>query len=373
MRRPAVVTKINEPSEEQGEAVNKTTGVLLVNLGTPDSPKLRDVYRYLIEFLTDGRVIDSSWLSRQLLVRGAIVPFRLKQSARSYEAIWTDEGSPLKMYGYRVREALQEKLGDGFCVALAMRYQNPSIESGLEELIQAGVDRILVLPLFPHYASATTGSVHQKVMEVVSRYEVIPEITFISQYATHPQLIAAICESASGFSLEDYDHIIFSFHGLPKRQVLKADRDNICLKNPDCCRIMCGSNRNCYSAQCHAMARELGMALNLDEDDYSIVFQSRLGKDPWLQPYFSEMIELLVHRGKKRVLVFCPSFVCDCLETIYEIGVEYANEFKKAGGEALDLVPGLNDSEKWIDALETIVKEHINEMTQKQTCESTLL
>lgn len=339
--------------------MQKKTGVLLVNLGTPNSPKPKDVYRYLIEFLTDSRVIDTSWLIRQLLVRGAIVPLRYRQSARSYQAVWTAEGSPLKVYGYRVRDALQERLGGDFCVALGMRYQHPSIEEALEKLLQAQVERILVLPLFPHYASATTGSVHQKVMEVISRYEVIPEMTFVSQYATHPKLIEAFCDAAGKFCLVDYDHVLFSFHGLPQRQILKANRNGYCLKTEDCCRELCAKNQNCYSAQCYATARALERGLGLKAQDYSIVFQSRLGKDPWLQPYFSEVIEALAHQGKKKVLVFCPSFVCDCLETIHEIGVEYAQEFKKAGGERLDLVPGLNDHVKWIDALVDIVGEHL--------------
>lgn len=337
--------------------VRGKSGVLLVNLGTPDSPSGRDVYRYLIEFLTDHRVLDTSWLWRQLLVRGVIAPFRFRQSAKSYQAIWTPEGSPLKVYGYRVKELLQSQLGDEYCIELAMRYRSPSIEEGLNKLMQAGVQRITVFPLFPHYASATTGSVHQKVMELVSRYEVIPEINFISDYGTHPTLIDAFCEAASQYCLSEYDHIIMSFHGLPQRQILKADKEGCCLKSKNCCRTPSSKNARCYSAQCYATARALAASLGVDEETYSVVFQSRLGRDPWLQPYFSERIEQLAHEGKKKVLVFCPSFVCDCLETIYEIGVEYAAEFKKAGGERLDLVQGLNDHPKWIEALAEIIKE----------------
>lgn len=339
--------------------MQKKIGILLVNLGTPDSPRPADVYRYLIEFLTDARVMDISWLMRQLLVRGVIVPFRYRQSAHSYQAIWTAQGSPLKLYGYRVRDRLQEKLGDRFYVALAMRYQNPSIEEALAQLTEARVDSIVVMPLFPHYASATTGSVHQKVMETVSQFEVIPEMVFISHYGSHPKLIEAFAESASGYDLKEYDHVLFSFHGLPQRQILKADRNGCCLKSSDCCHELSSKNQQCYSAQCYATANELATALQLQNGEYSIVFQSRLGKDPWLQPYFSEAIETLAHQGKKKILVFCPSFVCDCLETLYEIGVEYAAEFKKAGGERLDLVPGLNDHEKWVDALVDIIEEHL--------------
>lgn len=339
--------------------MKQKTGVLLVNLGTPDSFTPRDVYRYLIEFLTDPRVIDKPWLMRQLLVRGCIVPFRYRQSARSYKEIWTAGGSPLKMYGFLTKDALQIFLGENFLVDLAMRYREPSIAQSLQFFKQAGVQKIVVLPLFPQYASATTGSVHQKVMEIVSKYSVIPEMIFVSQYAEHPGLITAFKAAATGYHLHEYDHIIISFHGLPQSQILKADRHGHCLKTADCCSQLSACNWDCYSAQCYATARALVQALELTREKYSVVFQSRLGRDPWLQPYFSKELENLAHRGHKKILVFCPSFVCDCLETIYEIGVEYAAEFKRAGGDRLDLVPGLNDHSAWIEALASIVIEHL--------------
>lgn len=329
------------------------TGVLLVNLGTPDTFAPRDVYRYLIEFLTDKRVIDMPWLWRQLLVRGAIVPKRYKQSAASYKQIWAPEGSPLKVYGYRVKEKLQEHLSDAYVVELAMRYRTPSIESTLKSLMQRGIRKILVLPLFPQYASATTGSIHQKVMEVVSQWENIPELSFIDHYANHPALIRAFCSVAKPYDLNLYDHILLSFHGLPEEQIIKADCSNRCLKTKDCC----SQQSRCYASQCYATARALATGLDLNPDRYSISFQSRLGKKPWLQPYTSNILASLAKQGKKRVLVFCPSFICDCLETIYEIGIEYGSEFKHAGGECLDLVPGLNDHPHWIEALAAIIRE----------------
>ncbi len=334
-----------------------TTGILLVNLGTPDSPQPRDVYRYLIEFLTDGRVIDTSWLSRQLLVRGLIVPLRYRQSASFYQKIWTPQGSPLKVYGYRLEEALQSRLGGNYRVALAMRYQNPSIPHVLAKL--KGVKSLLVLPLFPQYASATTGSVHQKVMEEVSRWPVIPKMTLIDHYFTHPGMIQAFCQSAAPYPLDNYDHVLFSFHGLPQRQLVKANSHKHCLKMTDCCQKLSKNNQACYSAQCYATAQALAEAQKLTAAQYSVSFQSRLGKDPWLQPYTGEVIASLARQGKKRLLVFCPAFVCDCLETIYEIGVEYAAEFKHAGGEQLDLVPGLNDQPKWIDTLVDMVHTNL--------------
>lgn len=345
--------------------MNHKTGLLLVNLGTPRSPKPRDVYRYLIEFLTDERVMDMPWLKRQLLVRGLIVPMRYRQSAHAYQQIWTDQGSPLMVFGKQVKEKLQQILGGKFCVELAMRYQEPSIQKGLDSLMAAEIDHLVVLPLFPHYASATTGSVHQKVQELLSRYRVIPKVTLIDHYATHPKLISAFCEVAKPYHPEKYDHILFSFHGLPERHLRDADTSGQCLVKSDCCQSLCRRNRNCYSAQCHATARAIVKGLDLPAGySHTICFQSRLGKDPWIQPYTSASIAELAKQGKKRILVFCPAFVCDCLETIYEIGVEYAEEFKHAGGERLDLVPGLNAHPSWIEALRALVYDNCNNLPE---------
>lgn len=333
-------------------------GVLLVNLGTPSSPRPKDVYKYLIEFLTDGRVIDYSWLSRQLLVRGLIVPLRYRKSAKLYQQIWTAEGSPLLTHGVRLKKCLQENLEDGFHVELAMRYQQPSIKNGIKKLLDLGVQHIIVLPLFPQYASATTGSVHECVMKELSKSLTIPKLTFISQYATHSGYIGTICAIAETYPLEEYDHILFSFHGLPERHLRNADKQQCCLKTKSCCAIYGKQNGFCYSAQCYATARAIAEKLNLSNDRYSISFQSRLGREPWMQPYTSETLEKLAAQGKKKVLVFSPSFVADCLETICEIGIEYSEEFKKAGGEKLDLVRSLNDHPLWVDALREIILEN---------------
>jgi ferrochelatase len=337
--------------------MNQKTGILLVNLGTPDSPKPKDVHKYLIEFLTDGRVIDVPWFKRQCLVRGIIVPRRYKESAKSYADIWTEEGSPLMVYGLRVEKLLQESLGDDFQVALAMRYQNPSIESALETLKTC--TKLIILPLFPQYASATTGSIHQKVMQVVSLWRNVPELKFINSFATNPKMIEAFCQIGRQFPIEEYDQVVFSFHGLPEKHIKRADPHGYCLKEKDCCKKMCSKNSTCYSAQCFATAQALVEKLGLEEGQYTVAFQSRLGKDPWLKPYMSETLHQLQKEGKKRVLVFCPAFVCDCLETIHEIGIEYRNEFLENGGERYDLVPGLNDHPLWIEALEAIINENV--------------
>lgn len=321
-------------------------GVLLVNLGTPDSPEYRDVFRYLNEFLTDGRVIDRPWLQRQLLVRGLIVPKRCSNTAKTYQAIWSDAGSPLMIYGERIREMVQESLGDGHQVVLAMRYQNPSIEKGLEEL--KGVSKLVVIPLFPQYASATTGSVHQEVMRVISQWTLIPELRLIDCYANNPKMIEAFCSRVK--NLEEYDHIVMSFHGLPEAHLRKEG----CPIDQVCCSRYTEKNRHCYRAGCYETARKIGEKLGVS---YSISYQSRLGKEPWFQPFTSDLLKELAKKGKKRVLVFCPSFVADCLETIYEIKVELQEEFIAHGGERLDLVESLNDHPLFAEALVEIVKD----------------
>lgn len=335
------------------------SGVLLVNLGTPRSFHPKDVYRYLIEFLTDGRVIDLPRWRRNLLVRSKIVPGRYKQSAKCYEKIWTDKGSPLLIYGIRAKEMLQQRLGDAFKVELGMRYQNPSIKSALSSLLQNHLEEIIILPLFPQYASATTGSVHQKVMEELKDYLYIPKIHFINNFATDPGFIEAIAAIGKAFHIPSYDHVLFSFHGLPQKHLKVMDKGNYCLKKDHiCCSTLCSQNHFCYSAQCFATARQIAERLEIPQQRTSLCFQSVLGKDPWLKPYTQERIKELAQNGLSKILVFCPSFVCDCLETLYEIGIEYANEFKHYGGATLDLVPGLNDHPKWIDALEKLILQN---------------
>lgn len=330
-------------------------GVLIVNLGTPLSYQSKDVARYLIEFLTDWRVIDSNWIKRQALVRGVIVPARYRQSAEQYRSIWTEEGSPLMHHGKILQAKLQEVLGGDDLVVLAMRYQSPSIAQGLQQLLQENVDEILILPLFPHYCSATVGSIFEEVMRCIKNWQVYPKLRFINQYFDHPNLIAAFCARAKQYSISSYDHLIMSFHGLPERQLQKANPSGNCLSE-GCCIKQCRSNRLCYKAQCYATARAIGAQLGLKPDDYTISFQSRLGKTPWIQPYTHDVIQSCAARGDRRLLVMSPSFICDCLETIFEIGHEYAKEFKNLGGEELQLVEGLNDHPLWIETLRSLIR-----------------
>lgn len=330
-------------------------GILLINLGTPDSPSVPDVRKYLREFLMDPRVIDINAVGRTLLVKGIIAPFRGPKSAKSYKAIWTDKGSPLMVYGIKVKELLQKKLGDAYHVDLAMRYQSPSIESVLNSFYEQGIFDIKVIPLFPQYASATTGSVHEKVMDIVAKWQIIPRIEFVNSYYDHPMMIDAFAEIGKEYEPGKYDHVLFSFHGLPKRQLVKSDPSKQhCQKVDKCCETITDSNRFCYSAQCYQTAYAIATKLGLNKSQFSICFQSRLGRDPWITPYTSEVIEELAKQGKKKILVFCPAFVADCLETIFEIAEEYQEEFLEYGGEKVQLVTGLNDHPRWIDALENI-------------------
>lgn len=346
---------------------NPTYGILLVNLGTPKSYQPGAVFSYLNEFLTDARVIDIPWVQRQLLVRGIIVPTRFKQSAKLYEQVWTAQGSPLLVHGKNLTQALQGNLGSDFKVSLAMRYQNPSIQEGLEELKKANVKEILIFPLFPQYASATTGSVHQKVMEIVGQWLNIPKLTFINNFATHPSLIESFCAQGRQHQIDSYDHVLFSFHGLPERQIQKADPCGVCLK-AGCCDKISSNNQFCYKAQCYATARHIVSELGLSPDRYTICFQSRLGKEPWVQPFTMDCIKSCAEKGHKKLLVFCPSFVCDCLETTCEISYEYATEFKHLGGERLDLVEGLNCHPVWVQAVKTIVLENLGLLKEKEKC-----
>ncbi|QKJ32016.1 ferrochelatase [Mucilaginibacter mali] len=333
-------------------------GVLLVNLGTPDSAATPDVRKYLNEFLMDGRVIDISPVSRAILVRGIIVPFRAPKSAKLYREIWSDEtGSPLLHYSLMQQRLLQQRLGDEYMVELAMRYQSPSIESALERLKNALVSEIKVIALFPQYASASTGSVYEKVMKLVSQWLTIPNISFTNSFHDNALMIEAFAQNAQKHQPQTYDHILFSFHGLPQRQMVKSDHThNHCLKSANCCQTLTDANKFCYSAQSYDTARLIAAKMGIGKDQYTVCFQSRLGNDPWVQPYTSQVIADMAAQGKKRLLVFCPAFVADCLETVYEVSVEYHEEFKAKGGEHVQLVESLNDNPLFIDALEEMVK-----------------
>jgi len=330
---------------------------LLVNLGTPDQPDTPSVRKYLREFLMDGRVIDIPFIPRWMLVNLIIAPFRAPKSAAEYQKLWDDRGSPLKYYGEDVRDLLQKELGNEYVVVLGMRYQNPSIESALEALEKANVSEIIVVSLFPQYASATTGSVADKVMELARKKQIIPTIRFINQFADDPMLVEVITQQAKKWLAQyEYDHYLFSYHGLPERQIHKGSVGDQCQLGA-CCNTFHEKNQYCYRAQCFLTSRMVAKALGIPEDKYTVAFQSRLGKDPWIQPYTEEKVKELAHAGIKKVLVFSPAFVSDCLETTIEVGETYQEQFKEEGGERWDLVESLNDHPLWIQCLKNLVTE----------------
>ena len=291
-------------------------------------------------------------------MRGIIVPLRFRQSAKLYQEIWTKEGSPLLVHSRDLQQKIQDQLSSNYVVELAMRYQQPSIDEALQRLQNSLVSQIIVLPLFPQYASATTGSVHKKIMQSVMDWPYIPKLTFINNFASYEGFINSICARASEHDLNSYDHILFSFHGLPQRQIKTADLSGNCLTN-NCCNTLNIKNHYCYRAQSVNTAKAVASKLKLLPDRYSICFQSRLGSDPWLEPYTSDIIAKLAAEGKRRVLVFSPSFVTDCLETLSEIAIEYDLEFKELGGEKLQLVESLNSHPTWVKALSKLCMQQV--------------
>jgi len=329
--------------------------ILLLQLGTPDSPKKSDVRKYLTQFLNDPRVIDIPWLSRKLLVNGIIVPFRAGNSTKLYKAIWDDKtGSPLLMHSEQLAEKLQKAVGSEYKVELAMRYQKPSMESVLERMRKEGYHHITVFPLYPQYASSSTGTALQLFMEIVSKWWVIPEIKIISQYYDDENYINCLVNRAKKYDLTKYDHIIFSYHGLPERHVDKVYNDGYLCKDHNCETELTEENYYCYKAGCYQTTKAIVDKLNLPQDKYTISFQSRLD-DKWLKPYSDKVVEDLAKKGVKNLLVFSPAFTADCLETIYEIGTEYQEIFHKHGGEKVQLVESLNSGDDWVETIKGIV------------------
>jgi ferrochelatase len=336
------------------------TGVLLVNLGTPDSPAVPDVRKYLREFLMDKRVIDIPFISRWLLVNLIIAPFRAPKSAAVYRELWQDRGSPLMFHGLDLKQKLQEALGEEVKVTLGMRYQKPTIASALEELLAENVQKIIVLPLFPQYASATSGSVIEQVMDDIKNKLVIPELDFISLYPDDEGMINTFAAlGRKHMEATNYDHVVFSYHGLPERQIRKSAVDNYCQLNENCCSVYHTKNCFCYRAQCYLTSRKLAEALGLTAGDYSVFFQSRLGKDPWIRPYADDEIKRLAAEGKKRILIFCPSFTADCLETSIEVGHEFKELFLEHGGEHWQLVESLNSHDLWVESVKNMLSARI--------------
>ena len=329
-----------------------------MNLGTPESTKTSDVRKYLRQFLMDGRVIDIPALPRWMLVNLIIAPFRAPKSAKVYRKVWTANGSPLKYYTLGIEGHVQKQLGDNYVVRVAMRYQSPSVASVLEMMLKNPLEEIIVVPMFPQYASATTGSVMEEVMRCLSTYQTIPAVRFVDSFFNRADFIQAFAEKAKRHMVEKkYDHVLFSYHGLPERQIRKGDCFNVC-KLGTCCDTLTPENRLCYRGQCFATSRLIAKAVGLAESEYTTCFQSRLGNDPWIKPYTEDIIKELPGKAIYNVLVLSPSFVADCLETTIEIGEEYKEVFEKAGGRHWQLVDSLNMDASWIECLVGIVKDN---------------
>jgi ferrochelatase len=336
-----------------------TKGVLLINLGSPDSTSVPDVRKYLREFLMDGRVLDAAWPIRWCVVNLAILPKRPHESAHAYQTIWTEEGSPLIVTSKHVHSQLQQRLGSGISAGLAMRYQNPSMESAILALRARGVKELLVFPLFPHYAMSSFETAVVYAQETAARVAPEMQLTAIDPYYAHPEYIAALVASASDYLNTDHDHLLFSFHGIPERHLRKSDpTGGHCLATPNCCETPSPAHATCYRAQCFATVRAFVQAAGIPAGKYSVSFQSRLGRDPWLQPYTDFEFKRLAENGVKSLLVICPAFVSDCLETLEEISMRGKETFLQAGGEEFAQIPCLNEHPRWLQALESIVREH---------------
>jgi ferrochelatase len=331
--------------------------ILLVNLGSPDSPSVPDVRRYLNEFLMDGRVIDTAWPIRRFVV-GMILINRPKESGHAYEKVWTKDGSPLIVYSRNVQKLLSARLT--VPVELAMRYQNPSIESAVKNLAAKGATDVLLIPMFPHYAMSSYETAVVRVQEVMAKLAPSMKLTVQPPYFDQPDYIAALVASAAAFLKGDYDHLLFSYHGIPERHLRKSDPTGChCLATTDCCETASPAHATCYRAQCFATTAAFVKLAGVPKEKYSVSFQSRLGKDPWLKPYTDYELPRLAIEGKKRMLVICPAFVADCLETIEEIGMRGYEEFSAGGGKEYTRIPCMNEHPAWITALEKMAQSFL--------------
>jgi len=341
--------------------------VLLVNLGSPDSTDIPDVRAYLKEFLSDRRVFDAPSPIREYVLYGKVLPSRPKKTAEAYKRIWTEEGAPLMVISRKVRALLQERVS--VPVALAMRYQNPSIRSVLADLANQGVQELLLIPLYPHYAMSSYETVVVKVREDLQEVAPSMRLEVLPPFYKEPDFIDALVQSAKAYLETDYDHILFSFHGVPERHLRKGDPSKAhCTIAPDCCRSCSPIHEVCYRAQCIRTVDEFARRTGLPPEKHTVTFQSRFGKEPWLQPYTDEELERLGKGGKvKKLLVICPAFVSDCLETLEEIGMEGKHSFIEAGGKEFTQIPCLNDHPAWIAFLQKQVDQFLNKSADPVT------
>lgn len=334
------------------------TGVLLIQVGTPASPETRDVRKYLREFLSDPRVLDMPKAARFLLLNAVILPFRPKKSAAAYRKIWTDEGSPLTLHTTALAARVQEQLGEDVRVRAAMRYQEPSVASQLDALVNDGCTRLVLMPMYPQHASASTGTSLANAFELIgARFNVLPVAT-VPAFFDSPGFLDAQAGIARPL-LDQFapDHVLFSYHGLPEKQVRQSESvAGHCLGAADCCAAMSSANQFCYRAQSFATTRGLVKRLGLAEGSYSTSFQSRLKGQAWIQPHTDVVLPELAARGVRKLAVLTPSFLADCLETIEEIGIRAAEQWSQLGGEEFLRVPCVNATPEWADAVAALVR-----------------
>ncbi|MEM9743626.1 MAG: ferrochelatase [Pseudomonadota bacterium] len=341
---PAFQTRHEHPPAK----APRRRGVLLANLGTPDSPDVGDVRRYLGEFLMDRHVLDVPWVLRKLIVNCFILPFRPKNSAEAYASIWRDGGSPLLLESEALQESLMQELGD-MPVALGMRYGEPSLARAVEELKAANVEEILLVPLYPQHAASTRTTCIEAV-EALMPADIT--LSVVPPFFAHADYISALAATVRPYLEHSYDHLLLSYHGLPERHLTKADpTGNHCLQSGDCCEQASRAHATCYRHQVFETSRGLRQALGLSRDQVTTSFQSRLGRLPWLTPYTDAVLKELPGRGVRKLLVACPAFVADNLETLEEIGIQGEETFIEAGGDSLELVPCLNADPRWVATL----------------------
>lgn len=334
-------------------------GILLVNLGSPKSTKVEDVKEYLDEFLMDERVIDYRWFFRSLLVQGIILNTRPKKSAAAYETVWTPEGSPLIIITEQIQKKLQPLVD--VPVEIGMRYAEPSIETGLRKLQSQGVTDVVLFPLYPQYAMSTTETVVEKAEEVRKKHFPEMRIRYVQPFYDRDIYIDCLAESIRKKLPEKFDALQFSYHGVPERHIYKTDPTNTCNLNDCCSREDNPSHRFCYRHQCYKTTERVIEKLGLPKEKVLVTFQSRLGKDKWIEPYTDETLENLSSKGVKNLAIVCPAFVSDCLETLEEIAMEGKEQFMHGGGENYHYVSCLNDEDRWIDVVKTLCDEELDQ------------
>ena len=335
--------------------------IVLMNLGSPDSTSVKDVKKYLDEFLMDERVIDKPWLLRALLVKGIIVPFRAPKSAEAYKTIWTDKGSPLIVISKQLRDALKKEVEEP--VAIAMRYGNPSPKDAFDELLEKNPDleEVIAVPMYPHYAMSSYETAVEYAKEQHERGNYKFRLTTIKPYYNNEEYIHALCESIKPHLDKEFDQMLFSYHGVPERHIYKGDiTGHHCLKVDNCCEVSSEAHKYCYRHQCWTTTKLVTERLGIPKEKWGFSFQSRLGRDPWLQPYTAARLEELPKEGVKKIVVVCPAFVSDCLETLEEIAEEGKESFLHHGGESFEMIPCLNVHPLWVSAIARWIKEYVN-------------